>query len=391
MLAVSTAIVAEPRTRGTLDEIAAQACSIATADSAAILQITGQERFRIVGSYGLSDDYRRMLHEWPTPLAPGHGPSGLAVEHGQPVVSEDFRNDRRFTNWAAMPLCRAWRAVAAFPLIVDDSVLGTLVLYRTVAQPWNDEEIRLLGFVAQHAAVAVRTAQLIEEQRRQVVALERLVRGLREQTHEHANRLHAIAGMLVLNDPEEALAFVQELTTAHLSDRVTIDGSWPSGAVTALLRVETLLARHRSIELRSVINLPKQKPCTALTDAQAVTIIGNLLDNALEAVAEMPSERRRVELTITHEQELATIRVRDYGLGLPDGLDPFQRGTTGKVGHAGFGLALVREAVIAAFGDIVAEPHRDGTTVEVTIPIQAGPGRPETRSATAESLTVTSR
>ncbi len=367
MFAVASAIGAGSRRGSALDEIAAQARSLAEADAASILELTGQERFRIVGSDQLSDEYRRTLHDWPAQLAPGRGPSGIAVSEGRPVIAANFRDDPRFKEWSSMPLRTGWRAVAALPLIVESTILGTLVLYRTTPETWTDDEIELLAFVAQHAAVAVRTAQLIAEQRRQVLALERLVKGLQAQAHEHANRLHAVAGLLVLDDPKAALSFIQELTSAHLSDRVAIGGSGANSAVIALLRVEVLLARHRSIDLR--IDLPEVLPKTPLTDAQAVTIVGNLLDNALEAVAEMPRHRRRVDVTVSQSGQKMVIRVQDRGAGVPPDVEPFERGRSGKPGHAGLGLALTKEAVVAAYGDIRLDRLADGMAVEVEIPL----------------------
>jgi sensor histidine kinase regulating citrate/malate metabolism len=266
-----------------------------------------------------------------------------------------------------MPLRDAWRSLAALPLIVDGTILGTIVLYRTEPHQWSEEEIDLLSFVAEHAAVAVRTAQLIAEQQRQVLALERLVSGLQAQAHEHANRLHALAGLLVLDDPTAALSFIQELTSAHLYDRMALGGATSKSAVVALLRVEVLLARHRSIDLR--VDVPKELPQTPLTDAQAVTIIGNLLDNALEAVAEMPRHRRRVDVTISQSGSKMVVRIQDRGSGIDEDIDPFERGRSSKSGHAGLGLALTREAVIAAYGDIRIDRLHDGTAVEVSIPL----------------------
>jgi signal transduction histidine kinase len=379
MLAVSNAIVSGSSVGNTLDEIAAQACSIASAHSASILELTGQQRFRIVGSHGLSAEYRRTLHDWHAQLAPGHGPSGLAISERRPVVVADFQRDPRFTEWASMPLRERWRALAAFPLIADATPLGTLVLYRTEPLPWSDEEIRLLGFVAEHAAVAVRTAKLIDEQRRQVAALERLVRSLREQAHEHANRLHAIAGFLILSEPEDALAFLQELTHAHFTDRVALDDTASHSALVALLRVEALLARHRGIDLEIV--LPATLAPTSLSDAQAVTIVGNLLDNALEAVADMPPDRRRVRIEIAQDELTLTLDVRDWGPGLPADMDPFERGTSSKKGHAGLGLAMVKAAVIAAYAEIECERHADGASFVVTVPLQEAADEPPAGSA----------
>lgn len=374
MFAVSSAVASGERGGSALDEIAAQACCIVPANAASILELTGQQRFRIVGSHGLSANYRTTLHDWPSQLSPGHGPSGLAVSEGRPVIVSDFQNDPRFTEWSSMPMREAWRSLAALPLVIDKNILGTLVLYRTESRPWTGEEIELLGFVAEHGAVAVRTAQLIAEQQRQVMALERLVRGLREQAHEHANRLHSIAGLLILDEPEEALSFIQQLTSAHLSDRVALSEEWPHSALAALVRVEVLLARHRSIDLR--IDLPPTLAPTALSDAQAVTIVGNLLDNALEAVAEMPSHRRRVDMTIAQDERAMTLRVRDRGPGIDPDVDPFERGRSNKPEHAGLGLSLVRDAVIAAYGEVRIENLPDGTVVEVVIPLLDAP-RPD--------------
>jgi signal transduction histidine kinase len=370
MVAVSRAVATGGPLDRALDEIAAQACAVASAHSASILELTGEERFRIVGSHNLAPEYRRMLHEWRTPLSPGRGPSGLAVALGAPVVSEDFQADPRFTEWAAMPTPYRWRALAAFPLMAGGSVLGTLVLYRTEPVPWCEEEIGLLGFFAEHAAVAVRTAQLIDEQRRQVRALERMVRNLREQTHEHANRLHVIGGLLAMDEPEEAFMFVEGLTTANLSDREALDRARPSATLAALLWTETRLARQRSIVLET--NVPADFGRTLLSDAQAVTIVGNLLDNAFEAVADMPDERRRVRVSVEQHDRRLTIRVSDRGRGLPDGDDWFSHGESTKPGHVGVGLALVKDAVRAAYGEIAVERHEEGTTFRVSIPLLDG-------------------
>lgn len=381
MFAVSSAIASGARHGSALDEIARHARYIAQADAASILELTGQQRFRIVGSDHLSEEYRRTLHDWPAQLAPGHGPSGIAVAEGKPVLVDDFQTDERFKRWSSMPLRTSWRSLAALPLIVEGTILGTLVLYRTTTKVWSEEDVELVAFVAEHAAVAVRTAQLIAEQQRQVLALQRLVRGLQAQAHEHANRLHAVAGLLALDDPRAALTFIQELTSAHLSDRVEIGSRGSNSAVVALLRVEVLLARHRSIDLR--VDLPKELPPTPLSDAQAVTILGNLLDNAMEAVVEMPPHRRRVDVTVSQSGRKLVLRVQDRGVGIADDLDPFEHGISGKSGHAGLGLGLVREAVIAAYGDIRVDRLHDGTAVEVTIPLSERPGD-ETDRATSE-------
>jgi signal transduction histidine kinase len=363
ILTLSRAVFTSADTGNALDRIAGEADAIAGADAAGILELTGQGHFRIVGSHNLSPEYRRSMHDWPTPVEIGSGPSGLAVARGEAVISADFRQD--FPEWAAMP----WGAIAAFPLSVESDPLGTLVVYRRTSGEWNKDAIRLLEFVAEHAAVAIHTAKLIAEQKRQVASLERLVAGLREQAHEHANRLHAIAGLLILKEPEEALALLQDLTSLHLADRVTLGNGWPHSALTAMLHVEMLLARHRAIALE--VQQPNSLSATLLTDAQAVTIVGNLLDNARDAVGEMPPERRKILVKLSEDTSHMTLTVRDWGTGLPEGVDCFERGVTSRADHAGLGLAIVREAVISAYGEISAERHDDGATFVVRVPLAA--------------------
>lgn len=367
MLAVSRAVVAGGSLQGTLDEVAAQARDIAGAENASILELTGDNHFRVVGNCGLSEKYISMISGSPSLLRPGIGPSGVAVAEGRPVIIADLRNDVRFRDWAVTPMRSHWRAVAALPLTVGDAILGTLVLYRLTPDAWDDDEIRLLTFVAEHAAIAVRTAQLFDEQHRQVTALERVVQSLSQQAHEHANRLHTIAGLLAIDEPQEALAFLESVSSASLIDRETL-GDEPQTALSALLAVESGLARQRSIVLTFDTGPGLNE--TAVTDAQAVTIIGNALDNAFEAVAEMPDGRRRVAVSIFRAGKWVEIVVRDWGPGLPEWMtDPFARGASAKPGHSGLGLLLAREAAIAAYGDVRVEQLADGTQVVARVPV----------------------
>jgi GAF domain-containing protein len=336
------------------------------AEGASILELAG-DRLRIVGSHGLSPGYRKRLDNWPMPLAPGRGPAGLAVRSRAPILSTDATSDPRFTEYAELIRTEGYTALASMPLITGETVLGTLTLYRREPGEWSDDEVRLLAFFADHAATAVRTAQLIAEQKRQVSALERLVLRLREQTHEHANRLHAIGGLLAMGDTDEALEFVRDLTETHISDREVFERQPSGNALAGLLWVEMILARQRSIELQ--LDVLDDLDCLPLTDAQALTIVGNLLDNAFDAVADADADpdRRRVQLTISETQGEMQIRVRDWGPGMPGAEDLFAPGYSTKSDHTGVGLTLVRDAAHAARGRISIEHHAVGVAVVVTL------------------------
>ncbi len=365
MLAVSRAASRDAPLDEVLDEIAAEATALTGACAASILELAG-DRMRVIGNHGLGRDYRRQIDTHPAPVRPGRGPSGLAITTGAPVVTADALTDPRFPEYADLARGGGYRALATAPLMVRGKALGALTLYRRVPHEWSEEEQELLTFFAGHAATAVDTARLIAERQRQVAALERFVVRLREQAHEHANRIHAIAGLLVLGDVEEALRFVEDLTEIHHSDSELLARQPSGNALSGLLWVEMILARQRCIDLRLDVSCDLGR--LPLTDAQALTIVGNLLDNAMDAAAAMSGERRRVEVRIWRRRDSVAIRVRDWGRGVVDADGLFASGYSTKQDHPGVGLSLVRDALHAACGQVEVERLDDGVAFLATIP-----------------------
>ncbi|MEU0113527.1 sensor histidine kinase [Streptomyces bobili] len=190
---------------------------------------------------------------------------------------------------------------------------------------------------------------------------------LRSQAHEAANRLHTVVSLIELGRADEAVDFATaELELAQaLTDQVVAAVSEP--VLAALLLGKTAQANERGVEL--VVSqgsglddglLPESLPARDL-----VTILGNLIDNAVDAA--QGSTRARVTVTACTEHgardgEAAgelVLRVADTGAGV----DPahteqvFERGFSTKPsgpGGRGLGLALVRQAV-----------HRHGGTLSV--------------------------
>lgn len=182
-----------------------------------------------------------------------------------------------------------------------------------------------------------------------------LTESLRAQQHEFANRMHVVAGLLELELAEEALTYVLEVrgTTAEFDE--TLRSHIGAPQVVGLLLGKAAEASERGIQLTVA-------PDTWLSDtpekAQALaTILGNLIDNAYDAVAEV-SGHRWVELRILEQEDTMTITVTDNGPGVPAdrALLIFQDGYTTKhrpAGtHGGVGLALVHRLVTRLGGSI---------------------------------------
>jgi sensor histidine kinase regulating citrate/malate metabolism len=106
-------------------------------------------------------------------------------------------------------------------------------------------------------------------------------------------------------------------------------------------------------------------------DVAAVTIVGNLLDNAIDAAATMDAPgRRRAVLRIYQDACGVTVAIRDFGAGVAPGDvdDVLTLGFSRKPGHGGIGLALLRDRVAAVGGAVSIEHHADGVTFVIRLP-----------------------
>jgi len=170
---------------------------------------------------------------------------------------------------------------------------------------------------------------------------------LRSQTHEAANRLHTVVSLIETGRPQEAVEFAtEELETVQLlTDRVMAAVEEP--VLAALLLGKCAQAAERGIDLHITDDTRVAEPGVDARDL--VTVLGNLVDNAMDAAAE--SEDRRVDVSVTQTGSRLRIRVEDSGPGLAEDLvgPAFARGWSTKDAQAGggrgLGLALVGQVV----------------------------------------------
>jgi signal transduction histidine kinase len=135
----------------------------------------------------------------------------------------------------------------------------------------------------------------------------------------------------------------------------------------AILRHE---AHSKDIAIDSPIDGP---PRTIAGDPVLLQeVILNLLRNAIDAVAPMPLERRRITVTIACSDTDASVTVRDFGPGVPVAVMAtlFQPFTTTKTDGMGIGLALSRRIAAAHGGNIDVTNNQDGgATFRLTVPM----------------------
>lgn len=206
---------------------------------------------------------------------------------------------------------------------------------------------------------------------------------LRAQTHEFANQLHTISGLLHLEEYDEVVRFVDgvRLSRTALYDEVT--SRIADATVAALLIAKASLAAERGVDLRLLPESHLSKVYGGLS-RDLTTIVGNLVDNALDAaVATSGDLTPGVEVLVLERAGAVEVTVRDNGPGVPDPEQVFRQGWTTKgspaEGGRGFGLALTRLVCRRRGGEVTVRNER-GAVFSAVLPLAAGDRLEETRA-----------
>lgn len=200
---------------------------------------------------------------------------------------------------------------------------------------------------------------------------------LRSQTHEYANRLHTVVSLLELGRSRDAIELITQ--EAELSQSLADDvvDAVNEPILAALLLGKVAQANERGIELR--IDVEDRLAPSSIPASELVSVVGNLVDNAMDAAAAGPAPAS-VTVTLRTNATMGAIElgVADSGTGIaPDMAERvFSRGFSTKAADAtgrGFGLAVVREILEKRNGSIDLSQD-NGTEFIVRWPVAEGAG-----------------
>jgi two-component system CitB family sensor kinase len=205
---------------------------------------------------------------------------------------------------------------------------------------------------------------------------------LRAQSHEFANRLHTLVGLVELGQYDEAIRFVTEVSDQRAELAARLREAIGDSKLVALLLGKFSLASERAVSLR--VTEDSHVDGRVEDASEVLTVAGNLIDNAIDAAGQAGTPRW-VEVTITGDGEDLRIRVRDSGTGVPEDMREaiFMDGVTTKSSptgaRRGLGLALVSR-IVERRGGVISLGEGDGAEFTAVLP---GCVRPlESRSAT---------
>lgn len=232
--------------------------------------------------------------------------------------------------------------------------------------------------------VMLRDRTELQQLTRQLDAVGTMSTALRAQRHEFANQLHTIAGFMSIGEYQQARGYLARLAaTGPLKFPVDQAELLQDPYLQAFVGAKGVEADERGIVLRIG---PETLVRGQVTEAQDVTtVLGNLLDNAVNAAVAGSSPDRWVELEVMDDpgRDGGTLHVvvADSGDGLPAGTDAevvFAEGFTTASGPVragagqGFGLALARQLARRRGGDVklldAGSPGGPGAVFMATLP-----------------------
>ena len=211
------------------------------------------------------------------------------------------------------------------------------------------------------------------ELRRELVLTRHVTDTLRAQAHEFDNRLHTIAGLIEIGEGDEAVRFVHRISSSRSEFSAAVTGAVRDPSIAALLIAKASQAAELGVDLRIAPDASLPVLDDALS-ADVVTVVGNLVDNALEAAS--TASERWVEVSLGLVDGEVDVVVRDSGPGVPAGMEReiFRRGVSTKEGpHAGergIGLSLVHLVCTRRGGDVTATSV-GGSTFTARLPVDA--------------------
>lgn len=198
-----------------------------------------------------------------------------------------------------------------------------------------------------------------------------LIDALRAQDHEHANRMHTLLGLLELEMYDDAVEFVGEVVGDHRATSEQVTEKIRDPLLAAVLVGKATVAAERGVALW--VSDRTRLPDRLIDPRGLVTVVGNLVDNALDAVAGTP--HARVEVELRAEGRTAVLVVRDTGPGIPPEQREliFTEGWSTKEPPAhrerGIGLSLVRTLAERQGGSArVGEARGGGAEFTVVLP-----------------------
>lgn len=228
--------------------------------------------------------------------------------------------------------------------------------------PLTNEKQQAIG-----AVINFRDLTEVKQMAEELTGVKKMTWALRAQNHEFMNKLHTISGLIQLEEYNEAVEYISNTANARNSINGILTKQIKDVTLAALLFAKYNKAEEARINLTIDPDSELTKMPEGLTSEDLGSVLGNLIENSLDAVKS--SGEGSINVKIFEDQENLLITIKDNGPGISPNIQPYvyNLGVTTKAGQRGYGMYITKKIIDNAQGSIRFEVN-DGTTWQIRIP-----------------------
>lgn len=200
--------------------------------------------------------------------------------------------------------------------------------------------------------------------------LQEMMKVIKAQRHDFVNHLQVIYGMVALGQVDQVKNYINTLYKDIQVTNNLLRMAYPELSALLIVKSGVATARNISLEIKQNSDLSYLK----VPPMELVTVVGNLLNNALEAVEDCEPFRRTVKIKFFEKSGLYVIQTQNPGYIPPDLKNKiFEPGFSTKAGDRGIGLASIKYQVQRRNGMVLVSSHpKYGTRFTVCYPRRKG-------------------
>ncbi|MBG9449296.1 histidine kinase [Cytobacillus firmus] len=274
-----------------------------------------------------------------------HAEGTLTEPHLKALIRTALQNPNRLIQEQAL-ICNSIYIVDISPILAEETAISGIVL---TIRPFSE----------------------VEDLANELIEIRQHANHIRAQTHEYLNKLNTLNGLLLLERYEEAKAFMK-MEVQELQQTVTFLMS----TIKDPLIVAVLLGKvNRAKEMKVSITFDENSQWLDFPDTiqseHVVTVIGNLIDNALEASSEWKGKNAAVHLSFTDYGDELVMDIEDNGKGMTSEEEAYfftEGATTKNHPQHGLGLTIMQHALSQLGGEWYRTDRLEGTCMTIAIP-----------------------